>query len=99
MESKNKENKPDMQKFLQNVNTKWGNRPCPMCNSSGWNVSDNIFELREFHGGNVVFGNGPIIPVIPVSCNNCGNTVLVNAIISGAIEKPKSDNKNEKING
>lgn len=92
MEQKNKETKPNIEKFLNHLNSKWGNKPCPMCSSSGWNVSENIFELREFHGGDIVLGNGPIIPVIPVSCNNCGNTVFVNAIISGAIEKPNNEN-------
>lgn len=57
--------KVNIEKFIQHLNEKWGNKPCPMCNSKGWNVSDNVYELREFHGGNLVLGNGPIFPVIP----------------------------------
>jgi predicted nucleic-acid-binding Zn-ribbon protein len=90
-------NKMNVNKLLKHLNDKWGNIACPMCGSSGWNVSDTIYELREFHGGNLVLGNGPIVPIVPVSCNNCGNTVLVNALLSGAIDKPNIESeKNNK---
>lgn len=90
------EKKVNVEKVIQHLNQKWGNRACPMCGSSKWNVSDNVYELREFHGGNLVLGNGPIFPVIPVSCNNCGNSVMINALVAGAIERPKNEpNKTE----
>ena len=38
----------------------------------------------EFNQGNLVLG-GQLVPVVPVVCNNCGNTVLVNAILAGLI--------------
>ena len=58
-----------------------------MCNHGNWSVQDTVFELRPFHGGSMVIGSGPLVPVIPVTCNNCGNTVLLNAIITGAIDR------------
>ncbi|MGF7028451.1 hypothetical protein [Sphingobacterium sp. HSC-15S19] len=83
--------KINLEGVIQHLNEKWGNRPCPMCGSNSWNVSDNVYELREFHGGDLVLGNGPILPVIPVTCNNCGNSILVNALMSRAIERPVED--------
>jgi hypothetical protein len=65
-----------------------------MCGTSQWSVQDKVYQLSEFHGGNLVVG-GPLVPVIPVSCTNCGNTVLVNAIIAGAI-KPDAPQQEEK---
>lgn len=56
-----------------------------MCQVGNWNVNDTVFELREFHGGGMVIGGGPIYPVVPVSCNNCGHTVLVNAVMTGLV--------------
>ena len=91
--------KVNIEKVIQHLNSKWGNRPCPMCGSNSWNVSDKVYELREFHGGNLVLGSGPIFPVIPVSCNNCGNSVMVNALMSGAIERQNTELKNEQGNG
>lgn len=78
------------EKLINHLNEKWG-KPCPMCGSNNWNVSDKIYELREFHDGNLIIGSGPIFPVVPVSCNNCGNSIFVNALVSGAIERPKEE--------
>ncbi|AKH10535.1 hypothetical protein OEA30_005248 [Escherichia coli] len=78
--------------IIKYLSEKWGGSKCPLCKKGRWNVSDKIFELREFHEGNVVIGAGPIVPIIPVTCDNCGNVVLVNAIISGCLS---ADNKQD----
>ena len=62
-----------------------------MCGIGGWNVQDSTYQLLEFNQGSLVIG-GPVIPVIPIVCNNCGNTLLVNAIIAGVL-KPDSGGK------
>lgn len=79
------------QKAIKHLQEKWGSKPCPMCGHNNWSVSDNLFELREFQGGNIVLGAGPIIPVFPVTCNNCGNTVLVNGIVSHVVDQKKNE--------
>lgn len=73
--------------ILPHLRAKWAGRACPMCGIGSWNVQDSVFQLMEFNEGNVVIG-GPVVPVVPVVCANCGNTVLVNAIISGLIKPP-----------
>lgn len=75
--------------FLTHLKDKWAGRPCPLCGVGSWNISDSVYELREYHGGGFVIGRGPIVPVVPVTCSNCGNTVMVNALLSGAVEKPE----------
>lgn len=75
----------DSNKVIQHLRLKWHGRGCPMCNSGPWNVQETMYELREFHGGAFVVGGVPIIPVVPVICQNCGHTVLVNAIQAGAV--------------
>lgn len=75
----------DGNKVLQHLRLKWRSQTCPMCNGGPWHVDGTAFELRAFQGGNMVLGAGPIIPVIPVTCNNCGYTVLVNAIKAGVV--------------
>jgi hypothetical protein len=82
------------EEIIKHLTEKWKGRSCPMCGTGNWNVQEKVFELREFNnGGMVVGGNMPIIPVVPVTCDNCGNSVMVNAIIAGAVS---SDNKEEK---
>lgn len=85
------EQKFDTQNAIRHLQNKWGNKPCPMCAHNNWTVSDKLFELREFQAGNIVLGAVPIIPVFPVTCNNCGNTVLVNGIVSQVVEPKKNE--------
>lgn len=81
------EEKVASDKLIKFLNEKWGDRACPMCNKGPWEVQGKIFQLSEFSGGGLVVG-GPLIPVVPVSCSNCGHTVLVNALISGTLQRP-----------
>lgn len=79
--------KLNSEKLLRELNNKWQGRSCPMCMNASWLVSDKIFELREYKDGNMVIGGTPIQPVIPITCESCGNTILVNPLIVGCIEE------------
>lgn len=80
----------DSNTMINFLSDKWKGRGCPMCGQGPWSVQDKVFQLTEFHQGNMVIG-GPVVPVIPVSCGNCGHTILVNALISGAISHSESE--------
>ena len=71
-------------RVLADLRTKWAGRPCQMCGQGNWNISDKLFEIRELQKGAFVLG-GPIIPLIPIVCTYCGNTLLVNAIVAGVV--------------
>lgn len=47
----------------------------------------------EFNKGGLVIG-GQVIPIIPITCDNCANTLFVNAILSGVL-KANEVEKNE----
>ncbi len=82
-------------KTIEHLKKTWGEeRQCPMCGESKFGVSDMIFELREFHDEDsaVIIGGG-IAPVIPVVCQNCGNTILISAIVTGDVELAKEEAK------
>lgn len=82
----------NIEKTIKFLNEKWNNQNwCPMCWEKKWNVSDKIYELREFNQWSLIIWWSPIFPVIPVSCENCWNSVFINALISWAL--------NEKNNG
>lgn len=84
--------KKTSENLINFLNDKWQDRPCPMCNERKWTVQDKVFELREFHEGSLVLGGTPIIPLIPVTCENCGNTILINALKTGVV-KPGRERK------
>ncbi|PIZ04435.1 MAG: hypothetical protein COY58_04165 [Gammaproteobacteria bacterium CG_4_10_14_0_8_um_filter_38_16] len=82
-----------LKKLSESLREKWKNRVCPMCQSGNWIIQENCFELREFNGGNLVIG-GTVIPIVPIVCNNCSNTVFINAILSGVVSVDIKDGKN-----
>lgn len=83
-------------KLVEFLNEKRASPNCPMCDSKSWGVSDTIFELREFQGGSLmVGGNQNIFPVIPISCNECGHTIFINAIRAGVLNPQNHGGKNE----
>lgn len=81
--------RPNSQQIINFLNERWSGGQCPMCGSIDWNVTDKVFELREFNDGNLVIGgpNNSIVPVIPVTCKNCGNTVFFNPMAVGLLKE------------
>ncbi|CRK80387.1 hypothetical protein [Neobacillus massiliamazoniensis] len=49
--------------LLIKLNSVWKNRSCLMCGEKNWALSNSIFEMREFHGGDIIIGSGSIFPV------------------------------------
>lgn len=74
----------DGSKAVEHLRAKWHGRSCQMCGAGNWNVQDSTYQLIEFNQGGLVLG-GPVIPVIPITCSNCGNTILLNAITAGIV--------------
>jgi hypothetical protein len=73
---------PSMVQFL---NSRWRlPKSCQVCGTNKWNVEADLAELRFLSLAGFVLG-GPVIPLIVVTCNYCGNTLLINAIKAGWI--------------
>lgn len=62
---------------------------CPLCHHTEWNVNDLIVESREFLRGDLAL-NGAIMPLVPVSCRHCGNTMFLNAIQLGYVSREQN---------
>lgn len=73
-------------------------QPCPICGGTQWIISDTIFEIREFNMGNMVIGgaNSAIIPMIPISCANCGYMRFLSAIKLGIINSQHEQKSDEE---
>lgn len=79
--------KLDAQKIIEHLNNKWINKNCMVCGNNKWTVSDKIYELREYQDGNIVVGGSNIVPVVPIVCSNCGNTIFINPLIADAVSE------------
>lgn len=64
---------------------RWGDQqPCPYCGNKEWTVG------RPFTAA--LISGAAFTPHFPVTCNQCGNTALINAVLSGLIpEGPVND--------
>lgn len=74
-----------LHKLLEALRVKWGARQCPMCGTAGFTVEGSLFMLLQYTPGVGLRLGGPVFPVVPVTCNNCGNTILVNAVVADLI--------------
>ena len=80
--------KPTSQEIIDFLTKTWNNKNCFICGGNEWSVNDKVYELREFNEGNLVLGGrASITPVIPVVCEKCGNTVFINALITGLLKE------------
>lgn len=73
------------QSIVNFLNSKW--RPpksCQVCGANTWNVEPQLAELRFLNLGAFVVG-GPVLPLVVLTCNNCGNTIFINAVKAGWI--------------
>ncbi len=81
------------EEIVRTLHDLWDSK-CPLCNKNDWNFPNSLFELREFQGGNLMVGKSYLIPLIPITCNVCGNTVLLNAIKLGVSPIRSGENGN-----
>lgn len=73
------------QKKLNDYLQKLTPQNCPLCGKGPWIASDTVFQLIEYNQNAIVVG-GPVLPVLPLTCESCGNTIFINAIVSKLID-------------
>ena len=66
----------------------FGTKICQVCGKSNWSIDEHIFQLSEFHEGKIL-APGVVIPLVSISCGNCGNTITMSAIKLGVVEPQK----------
>ena len=88
--------KLDLDKLNEAISKKIGQ--CPLCGvSHSFTAMPEIMELRQFfHGDTVLGGKMVFVPLVVLTCSNCGNTVLINAIQTNAIKKESEDKGGEQ---
>jgi hypothetical protein len=60
-------------------------RQCSVCHQQNWGFADKIYEVREFSGTRFAAGDSAV-PVVVATCENCGNTLFLNAIHLGLLD-------------
>jgi hypothetical protein len=83
------------EKLVAFVKAKW--KPpiqCNCCKENNWDIAHEVFQIIQFTPGGIALG-GPIVPLAPVTCTNCGNTILINALVADIVEQPKTEEHKE----
>ena len=78
-----KVNTADIIKYLKD---NWQGRSCPMCDAGDWNIQAAVFQLIPWGDDTLVVGS-PNVPVVPVICTKCGNTILISAKVAGLVNQ------------
>lgn len=78
--------KVNKEKLIRTINEKWTTKQCPMCGSNSWTIDDDMMTMLGVGKDNSIQLGGKIIPVVTVTCNECGNTVLINPLAINCIE-------------
>src|ERR1041384_5773082 len=60
-------------------------RRCEVCHQTDWSITPTIFELREFHGGDINLAASELLPLIAAACTTCGHTIMFSAIKLGIV--------------
>tara|TARA_Y100000310_G_C20202954_1_gene587778 strand:+ start:194 stop:529 length:336 start_codon:yes stop_codon:yes gene_type:complete len=70
---------------------------CELCLATNWAVygAVRLTVQNPLEQTIVIGGNGKTIPLIAITCSNCGNTKLINLGILGVIEKSGAAIANE----
>jgi hypothetical protein len=88
------------QTLLKRVNELAGSpHKCALCGSHEWLVSDIVFQLTEFVSGSFMVVGGAVVPVIPMTCAKCANTLLLNAITLGLVEPEQPEPETTPASG
>lgn len=57
---------------------------CQVCGNKNFTLS-GVFIMLEYYGTKIFLG-GEIMPMVPVVCTNCSNTIFFNAIFLGVVD-------------
>lgn len=75
--------------FEKHLNEKWSTKVCPMCGCNAWTYDDILCTPLTLGPNNSINLGGKIMPLVPVTCTNCGNTIFINALVAKAYEEDR----------
>lgn len=79
--------KINKERFIDTINKKWSTKKCPMCGNNNWNISEDMMTMLGVDDKKSIRLGGKVIPIVAVTCNECGNTVFVNPLVIHCIDE------------
>jgi len=74
-----------MNKIAAAINKKvaGGTITCPVCQTKNWNMVQDLVRLTLQPNPATVALTGISLPLVAITCSNCGNTQLLNVLVLG----------------
>lgn len=79
--------KVNREKLIATINEKWQTKMCPMCGKNNWTIDTNMMTMLGVGEDKSINLGGKILPVVPITCNECGNTIFVNPLAIGCVDE------------
>ena len=79
----------ELEKLKKWLDEKWINRKCPACDHGDWEASTIVTQIPLFVYSDT-FDSGRKLPIIHVTCQNCGYTMLFSAIRMGLVSETQA---------
>ena len=72
--------KVNKEKLLKTINAKWLTKKCPMCGNNNWTIDDDMMTMVCIGKDKSLQLGGKMVPVVTITCKECGNTIFVNPL-------------------
>ena len=79
--------KVNEEKLIQTINQKWKSKTCPMCGNNNWTIDTDMMTMLGVGNDKSINLGGKIIPVVAVTCNECGNTIFINPLAIKCVDE------------
>lgn len=73
-------------KLISTINSKWQTKSCPLCGKNNWDIGDQMITMVGVGEDKSIQLGGQFMPLIPVVCSNCGNTILINPLVIKCVD-------------
>lgn len=67
---------------------------CPICGCTDWGLENKVYQMPQFFNSpleEMLEKDKTNFPVIPATCEKCGNVILFSAIQHGIVKNEEED--------
>lgn len=83
------------QKIGDEIRKRLKNYKCVLCDNTTWNLEPFMVTISISSDLSVRIG-GEILPLVPITCSNCGNTHFLNLVTLGLLDVVKNAEEDKK---
>lgn len=84
--------KLNQEKLLKKMDKLWKNKQCPICGETAWGIDPTIVTPIEVGENKSIQLGGKFRPLITTTCDTCGYTFFINALIADVLDMDEVDN-------